>query len=70
MIVYSFLRADFANVQPTFLISCAVHTRYSKTLKYSEQFFRHHLLGTKVRIWICSEYDAVFNFFFALPHAI
>ena len=60
---FPFLIAGFANIPPSFLISCAVHTRYSKTLKYSEQYFRDHLLGIKVRIWICSEYDAVFNFF-------
>ena len=46
----------------TFLISCEVQTTYSKTLKYSEQYIRDHLSGTKVRIWIYSEYDAVFNF--------
>ena len=47
---------------PTFFISCEVQTRYSKTLKYSEQYIRDHLSGTKGRIWICSEYDTVFNF--------
>ena len=31
-------------------------------LKYSEQSIRDHLSGTKVRNWIGSEYDAVFNF--------
>ena len=62
MIVFPFLGAGFANILPTFLISCEVQTRYSKTLKYSEQYIRDHLSGTKVRIWICSEYDAVFNF--------
>ena len=45
-----------------FLISCEVRTRYSKTLKYSEQYIRDHLSGARVRIWICSEYDAGFNF--------
>ena len=44
---------------PTFLISCEVQTRYSKILKYSEQYIQGHLSGTKVRIWIRSEYDAV-----------
>ena len=63
VIVFPFLGAGFANISPTFLISCEVQTRYSKTLKYSEQYIRDHLSGTKVRIWICSEYDAVFNFF-------
>ena len=63
VIVFPFLVAGFANIPPTFLISCEVQTRYSKILKYSEQYIRDHLSGTKVRIWICSEYDAVFNFF-------
>ena len=40
---FSFLGADFANIPLTFLISSAVHTRYSKALKYSEQYFRDHL---------------------------
>ena len=48
--------------QVTFLILCEVQQRYSKTLKYSEQYNRDHLSGTKVRIWIYSEYDANFNF--------
>ena len=52
------LVAGFVN----FLTLCAVHTRYSKTLKNSEQRFRDHLSGTKVTIWICSGYDVVFNF--------
>ena len=59
MIVFPFLGASFANILPTFLISCEVQARYSKTLKYSEQYIRDHLSGTKVRIWICSEDDAV-----------
>ena len=59
---FSFLGAGFANIPPNFLISCEVQTRYSKTLKYSEQYIRDHLSGTKVRIWIGSEYDAVFDF--------
>ena len=45
-----------------FSISCEVQTRYSKKLKYSEQYIRDHLSGTKVRIWIYSEYEAIFNF--------
>ena len=57
-----FVGAGFANIPPTFLISCEVQTRYPKTLKYSEQYIRDHLSGIKVRIWICSEYDTVFNF--------
>ena len=61
MIGFPFSGADFGNIPPTFLISCEVQTRYSKTLKYSEQYIRDHLSGTKVSIWICSEYDAVFN---------
>ena len=59
---FPFLGAGFANIPPDFLISCEVQTRYLKTLKYSEQYIRDHLSGTKVSIWNCSEYDAVFNF--------
>ena len=59
---FSFLWAGFANISPTFLISCEVQTSYSKILKYSEQYIRDHLSDTKVRIWTGSEYDAVFNF--------
>ena len=62
MIVFPFLGAGITNILPTFLISCAVHTRYSKALKYLEQYFRDYLSGIKVRISICSEYDAVFIF--------
>ena len=62
VIAFPFLGAGFANISPTFLISCEVQTKYSKILKYSEQYIRDHLSGTKVRIWIDSEYDAVFNF--------
>ena len=35
---FSFLGPCFANIPPTFLISCEVHTRYLKTLKYFEQY--------------------------------
>ena len=56
------LGAGFANIPPTFLTSCEVQTRYSKILKYFEQYIRDHLSGTRVGIWICSEYDAVFSF--------
>ena len=31
-------------------------------LKYYEQYIQDHLSGTKVRIWIGSENDAVFDF--------
>ena len=62
VIVFLFLGAGFPDIPPTFLISCEVQTRYSKILKYSEQYIRDYLSGTKVRIWIGSEYDAVFNF--------
>ena len=34
----------FANISPIFLIS--YQTKYSKTLKYSEQYIRDHLSGT------------------------
>ena len=68
VILFPFLGAGFAYIQPTFLISPAVHTRHSKGLKYSEQYVRDHLSGSKARTWICSKYDAVFIiFFFALP---
>ena len=62
LIVFPFLGTGFANIPPNFLFSCEVQTSYPKTLKYSEQYIRNRLSGTKVRIWICSEYDAVFNF--------
>ena len=61
---FSFLGAGFSNIPTTFLTSCEVQTRISKTLKYPEQYIRDHISGTKVRIGICSEYDAVFNFSF------
>ena len=60
---FSFPGTCFANIPPTFLISFEVQTRYSKALRYSQQYIRDHLSGTKVKIWICSGYDAVFNFF-------
>ena len=59
---FLFLEAGFVNIPRTFLVSCEVQTRYSKTLKSSEQYIPDHLSGTKVRIWIGSEHDAVFNF--------
>ena len=62
VIAFPFLGAGFANISPTFFISCEVQTRYSKILKYSEQYIRGHLSGPKVRIWIGSEYDTVFEF--------
>ena len=62
VIDFPFLGAGFANILPAFSISWEVQTRYSKALKYSEQYIRYHLSGTKVIIWICFEYDAVFNF--------
>ena len=52
IIGFPFLRAGFANIPATFLISCEVQTRYSKTLRYSEQYIRENLSGTKIRIWI------------------
>ena len=54
---FSFLGTSFANIPRTFLISCEVHTRYLKTLKYSEQYFRDPLSSTNVKIWICFEHD-------------
>ena len=57
VIFFPFLGAGFANIPPTFLISCEIQTRYSKTLKYTGQYIRDYLLGTKVSIPICSEYD-------------
>ena len=62
VIAFPFLRAGFANIPSIFLISCEVQTRYSKILRYSEQYTQDHLSGSEVRIWIGSEYDAVFNF--------
>ena len=62
VIPFPFLGAGFANISPTVLVSCEVQTRYSKTPKHSEQYIREHLSGTKVKIWICSEYDVIFNF--------
>ena len=59
---FSFLGAGFANISPTFLVSCEVQTSYSKILKYSEQYIPDHLSDTKVGIWTGSEYDAVFSF--------
>ena len=54
---FLFSGAGFANIPPIFLILCEVQTQYSKTLN-----IRDHLSGTEVRIWICSEYGAVFSF--------
>ena len=68
VIVFPFLEAVFANIPPIFMISCEVQTSDSETLKYSEQYNWDHLSGTKGRIWICSENDAVF-IFFGLPCA-
>ena len=62
MIALPFFRSRFANISPTFFILCEVQTSYSRILKFSEQYIRDHLSGTKVRIWIGSEYDAAFNF--------
>ena len=62
VIVFPCSGAGFANIPRTFLISCEVQRRYSRKLKYCEQYIRDHLSGTKVRMWICSEYDAVFSF--------
>ena len=62
VIVFPFLGAGLGNILPAVFISCEVQTMYSKTLKYSEQYIRDHLSGTKVRIWIYSKNDAVFNF--------
>ena len=59
---FFFFMYRFCNISPTFLISCEVQTRYSKILKYSEEYIQDYLSGTKVRIWIVSEYDAVFDF--------
>ena len=60
---FLFLGAGFANIAPAFSISCESQTKYSKLLKYSEQYILDHLSGSKVRIWIGSEYDAVFSFY-------
>ena len=63
VITFPFLGAGFAHIPPAFLVSCEVQTRYSKTLKCSERYIGDHLSGTKVKIWIFSEYDAAFNLF-------
>ena len=60
--VFPFLGAGFSNIARTFFISFEVQTRHSKPLKDSEQYIQDHLSGTKVGIWICCEYDAVFIF--------
>ena len=62
MMAFFFSEAGFTNISHTFLISCEVQTRYSRIVKYTEQYIRDHLSGTKVRVWISSEYHAVFNF--------
>ena len=61
MIAFPFVRSRFANISPTFLISCEVQMILT-ILRYSEQYIRDHLSGTKVRICTGSEYDAVFDF--------
>ena len=63
MIAFLFTGAGFANISRTFLISCEVQTRYSRILKYSEQYIRDHLSGAEVGIWIGFEYDSVLIFF-------
>ena len=62
VIGFPILGAGLGNILDTFLILCEAQTRYSNTLKYSEHYMRDHLSGTKVKNWIRSEYDAVFNF--------
>ena len=69
VIDFPFSGADVANIPPTFLISCEVQTKYSEISKYSEQYIQDHSSGSKANIWICSEYDEVFIFFFTLPCA-
>ena len=43
--LFFFSGAGFVNISPTFLIACEVQTRYSRILKYSEQYIRDHLSG-------------------------
>ena len=62
VIAFPFFRSRFCQYFTYVLISCEVQTRYLKILKYSAQYIRDHLSGTRVRIWIGSEYDAVFSF--------
>ena len=62
MKAFPFSGAGFANISLAFLISCEAQTSYLRILTYSEQYIRDYLSGTKVRIWIGSEYDAVFDF--------
>ena len=68
MIGFPFLGKGFANFSTTFFTLDEVQTRDLKTLKYSEQYIQDHLSGTKVRIWIGSEYDAVFLHFLVQPN--
>ena len=69
MVAFLFSGAGFANNSPTFVISCEVQTRYLGISKYSQQYIRDHLSGTKVKIRIGSEHDAVFDFSCILPQA-
>ena len=62
VIAFPMFRSRFCQYFTYFLISCEVQTRYSKILKYSEQYIRDHLSGTRGRMLIVSEYDAVFSF--------
>ena len=64
----TFSGAGFANILPTFLISCEVQTRYSRILKYFEQYIRDHLSGTKVKIGLVLNM-MMFSIFLALPCA-
>ena len=59
---FSFFRSRFYQYFTYVLISCEFQTKYLKILKYSAQYIRDHLSGTRVRIWMGSEYDAVFSF--------
>ena len=51
---FHFLGACFPYIPTTFWISCEVQTRYSITLKYSEQYIQDHISEAKVRVSICS----------------
>ena len=62
VIAFPFFRSRFYQYFTYVLISCEFQTKYLKILKYSAQYIRDHLSGTRVRIWMGSKYDAVFSF--------
>ena len=56
VIVFPFLGAGFANIPPTFLISCEVQTRYSRTSR-SRQYIRDQGKNLDLFwIWCCFQF--------------